>query len=142
MISGAWGDLLKESQLNYPKRGCRFAKRNMPTVCDEHVTKLEQFCKIFSPGAFSAGPTGLATRKRPFQSDRFFRPLSFESPASIPKRAMPPRPDSAFARACRPRGAFARLLMTRGLSRAGASPGAAAGFATAGCGADRVRQGP
>lgn len=72
MISGAWGDLLKESQLNYPKRGCRFAKRNMSTVCDERVTKMEQFCKIFRPVAFFAGPTGLATRKRPFSKRSIF----------------------------------------------------------------------
>jgi len=67
MISDAWEELPKESPLYYPKRGCRFAKRNLQNVCDERVTKLEQFCNILSREPFS----GAATRNRLFQTIGF-----------------------------------------------------------------------
>jgi hypothetical protein len=66
MISDAWEDLPKESPLYYPTGGGRFAKRNMQTVCDERVTKLEQSCNILSREPFS----GVATRN-PFQTIGF-----------------------------------------------------------------------
>jgi len=34
---------LEESQLYYPKRGCRFAKHNLSTACHDHVSGMEQF---------------------------------------------------------------------------------------------------
>jgi hypothetical protein len=37
----------------YPKRGCRFVKRNLPTACYERVTKMEQLCKIFTAEDFA-----------------------------------------------------------------------------------------
>jgi len=71
IISNAWEDLPKKSLLYYPKRGCRFEKRNIPSVCDERVTKMKQFCNILSPEPFAAAPTDVAPRNRPFQTIGF-----------------------------------------------------------------------
>ena len=37
-----------EAQPYYPKRGCRFAKHNLSTACYDRVSKMDQFCKIFT----------------------------------------------------------------------------------------------
>jgi hypothetical protein len=103
MISKRSGRSLKESQLHYPKGGCRFAKHNLSIACYDCVSKLEQLCKIYAACEFFPGSAALVTTP-PFQK----QPPSFESPASIPRRSMPPISDSAFASACRPQGTVAR----------------------------------
>jgi len=39
---------LEESQSYYPKGGCRFAKHNLSTACYDHVSRMEQFCKLYA----------------------------------------------------------------------------------------------
>ena len=107
MINKRPGRSLKESQPYYPKRGCCFAKHNLSTACYDRVSKLEQLCKIYAACEFFPGLAALVTTL-PFEKE----PFSFESPASIPRRAMPRISGSVFASACQPQGAVDPLLTT------------------------------